>query len=132
MLQWTSYGFLVSMDLLIPGRGDFIASIESLQSIDSGFVASIPDLLLLGAITTEECRVDKDIDDSTDLMELAIRKGLRFGFLTEEEMEGIVWAGISASTEKIVDASELMQFFCAWMRGGDLLGRLEADNSMKV
>lgn len=44
-------------------------------------------------------------------MILAVRKGLRFGFLTEEEMGRTALAGISAEEKKDVNASQLMQFF---------------------
>lgn len=47
-------------------------------------------------------------------------------------MGRIVWAGMSAEKERDVDASQLMQLFSTWMRGGDLYGRLEADFLMKV
>ena len=67
---WTSYEFFVQIDLHILGR-DFVTYVESLQRLESGFLASIPDLLLLRSITIEERGVDKDLDDFVDLMRLA-------------------------------------------------------------
>lgn len=63
-------------------------------------------------------------------MMLAVRKGLRFGFLTKEVVVRKVWAGMSAGGGD-VGASQLMQVFGVWMRGGVLCGRLEADKWRK-
>lgn len=62
IVYWTSYGFYLNLYLLVLG-GDFIASINSVQCIDSGFVADVPGLLLLRAITIEERGDDKDVAD---------------------------------------------------------------------
>lgn len=126
---WTSYEFFVQIDLLILG-GDFVAYVESLQRLESGFIASIPDLLLLRSITIEERGDDKDLDDFVDLMKLARQKRARFGFLTEEQIKRIVGAAMLVDTKKGIDPSDIMPLLSVWMRGGVLRGRLDDDSVM--
>lgn len=131
VIYWTSYEFYVPIDLLILG-GDFVAYVESLQRLESGFLASIPDLLLLRSITIEERGDDKDLDDFVDLMRLARQRRARFGFLTEEQIKRIVGAAMLVGTKKGIDPSDIMPLLSVWMRAGVLRGRLGDDSVMTL
>lgn len=70
---WSRLGFFVPVDLLILG-GDFVESVNAVQQIDSGFVASVPDLINLRAITIEGRGYSQDFEDFIYLMKLALAK----------------------------------------------------------
>lgn len=129
IMFWSSLGFFVPIDLLILG-GDFVGSVNAVQQIESGIVASVPDLMLLRATTIEERGDSQDFDDFSDLMNLAQTKSLRFGILNQEEMGRILLAGRRAGDHSGVDPSVLMPMFTLWFWQGVLHGRLRADDEM--
>lgn len=92
IMFWSSLGFFVPVDLLILG-GDLTESVNAVQKIESGIVASVPDLMLLRATTIEERGDSQDLDDFSDLMNLARAKSLRFRLLNQEEMEEFLSQG---------------------------------------
>ncbi len=100
VIYWTSYEFYVPINLLILG-GDFVAYVESLQRLESGFLASIPDLLPLRSITIEKRGDDKDLDDFVDLMRLACQRRARFDFLMEEQIKRIVSAAMLMGPRRV-------------------------------
>lgn len=129
IMFWSSLGFFVPVDLLILG-GDFIESVNAVQKIESGIVASVPDLMLLRATTIEERGDSQDLDDFSDLMNLARAKILRSRLLNQEEMGRILLAGRRAGDHSGIDPSLLMPMFTLWVWQGALRGRLRADDEM--
>lgn len=129
IIFWSSKGFYVSLDLLILG-GDFVGSPDAVQEIESGFAASMPDLMLLRAITIEERGDDQDFQDFSDLMKLALARNIRFGLLTQEEMGGILMAARKAGEYSRIDPSLIMPMFTLCFRQGVLRGRIRTEDEM--
>lgn len=129
IMFWSSLGFFVPVDLLVLG-GDFVESVNAVQQIDSGFVASVPDLMNLRAITIEERGDSQDFEDFIDLMKLALDKGIRFGLLKQEEMGRILFAAKKAGDYAGVDPSLIMPMFTLWVWQGSLRGRIRSENEM--
>lgn len=65
-----------------------------MKEIDQEFVASVPNLLLLRAMTVEERGDRRDTKDFASLLELAVARGLTLRELEDEERSLIVWAAI--------------------------------------
>lgn len=131
IMFWSSLGFFVPVDLLNLG-GDFIGSVKAVQEIESGFVASVPDLMLLRATTIEKRRDSQYLGDFIDLMKLALAKGLRFGVFNQEEMGSILLAGKRAGDHSGIDPRLIMPMFTLWFWQGRLRGRLTSEDKMII
>lgn len=59
IMYWSALGFFVPVDLLIL-EGDFVSSVNAVQRVEPGLVASISDPMLLRAITIEERGDDRE------------------------------------------------------------------------